>query len=219
MIFSENRYPLFGIMLWLHLRRRAVRRCSRGARDAHERHHLPRRSRLLPSCRSHRRGRPAGRACCAKRRFRRPATSAAAARCSGVSRHRVPDRRAGGRPQRVRRGLEYCREAGPRVFPEVAKFTRVCALIVRNAGRREAEPERPGCAAHHGGDRGRRLHALLTAAGEAGPYVLVAHSYGGLIGGFMPAATPTTYPVSCSSTRSPKAEGCADARAVAISES
>ena len=26
------------------------------------------------------------------------------------------------------------------------------------------------------------LHALLTTAGEAGPYVLVAHSYGGLIG-------------------------------------
>ena len=26
------------------------------------------------------------------------------------------------------------------------------------------------------------LHALLTAAGETGPYVLVAHSYGGLIG-------------------------------------
>ena len=49
------------------------------------------------------------------------------------------------------------------------------------------------------------LHALLTAAGEAGPYVLVAHSYGGLIAlALCLVPTPTTFRVACSSTLSPK---------------
>jgi pimeloyl-ACP methyl ester carboxylesterase len=72
---------------------------------------------------------------------------------------------------------------GPRVFPEVAKFTRVCAYdrpgtpVGEKPSRSDPVPQ-PTTAGAAVAD----LHALLSAAGEAGPYVLVAHSYGGLIG-------------------------------------
>jgi pimeloyl-ACP methyl ester carboxylesterase len=72
------------------------------------------------------------------------------------------------------------------VYPEVSKFTRVCAY------------DRPGTVAITGqhveasrspsvplpttaADGMRDFHALLTAAKVPGPYVLVAHSWGGLI--------------------------------------
>ena len=72
---------------------------------------------------------------------------------------------------------------GPIVFPEVAKFTRVCAYdrpgtpVGEQPSRSDPVPQ-PTSAASGVAD----LHALLSAAGETGPYVLVAHSYGGLIG-------------------------------------
>jgi len=72
---------------------------------------------------------------------------------------------------------------GPRVFPEIAKFTRVCAYdrpgtpVGEKPSRSDPVPQ-PTAA----GTAVTDLHALLTAAGEVGPYVLVAHSYGGLIG-------------------------------------
>ena len=72
---------------------------------------------------------------------------------------------------------------GPRVFPEVARFTRVCAYdrpgtpVGEKPSRSDPVPQ-PTTAGAAVAD----LHALLTAVGEAGPYVLVAHSYGGLIG-------------------------------------
>ena len=72
--------------------------------------------------------------------------------------------------------------SAPAVFPEVAKFTRVCTY------------DRPGTPVHEkpsrsdpvlqpttAGDAVADLHALLSAAGEPGPYVLVGHSYGGLV--------------------------------------
>ena len=71
---------------------------------------------------------------------------------------------------------------GPRVFPEIAKFTRVCAYdrpgtpVGEKPSRSDPVPQ-PTTAGTAVAD----LHALLTAAGEAGPYVLVGHSYGGLI--------------------------------------
>jgi pimeloyl-ACP methyl ester carboxylesterase len=69
---------------------------------------------------------------------------------------------------------------GPRVFPEVA---RVCAYDrpgtpVGEKPSRSDPVAQPTTAMTAVAD----LHALLSAAGEAGPYVLVAHSYGGLIG-------------------------------------
>ena len=73
-------------------------------------------------------------------------------------------------------------ESTPAVFPEVAKFTRVCACdrpgtpVGEKPSRSDPVPQ-PTTAKDAVAD----LHALLSAAGEAGPYVLVGHSYGGLI--------------------------------------
>ena len=70
----------------------------------------------------------------------------------------------------------------PAVFPKVAKFTRVCAWdrpgtpVGEKPSRSDPVPQ-PTTAKDAVAD----LHALLSAAGEAGPYVLVGHSYGGLI--------------------------------------
>ena len=44
-----------------------------------------------------------------------------------------------------------------------------------------AEPQRPCTPADHAPGRCRDLHALLSASGERGPYVLVGHSIGGAI--------------------------------------
>ena len=68
------------------------------------------------------------------------------------------------------------------VFPEVAKFTRVCAYdrpgtpVGEQPSRSDPVPQ-PTTA----GDAVAGSHALLRAAGEAGPYVLVGQSYGGLV--------------------------------------
>jgi pimeloyl-ACP methyl ester carboxylesterase len=70
------------------------------------------------------------------------------------------------------------------VFPQVGRFTRVCGY------------DRPGTLSFDGAltpsttvrqpteaqDGVDDLHALLSAAGVPGPYVLVAHSWGGMIG-------------------------------------
>lgn len=75
-------------------------------------------------------------------------------------------------------------QEGPKVFPEVARSTRVCAY------------DRPGAPLAAGGESRSDpvpqpaspeaavadLHALLTAANVPGPYILVAHSYGGIVG-------------------------------------
>ena len=70
----------------------------------------------------------------------------------------------------------------PAVFPEVSKFTRVCACdrpgapVGEKPSRSDPVPQ-PTTAK----DAVAELHALLKAGDEAGPYVLVGHSYGGLI--------------------------------------
>ena len=64
----------------------------------------------------------------------------------------------------------------------VAKFTRVCAYdrpgtpVGEKPSRSDPVPQ-PTTAKDAVAD----LHALLSAAGETGPYVLVGHSYGGLV--------------------------------------
>ena len=69
------------------------------------------------------------------------------------------------------------------VFPGVASFTRVCAYdrpgTLLDADRRSrSDPvPQPRTAADAVDD----LHALLTAAAIPGPYVLAAHSFGGII--------------------------------------
>jgi pimeloyl-ACP methyl ester carboxylesterase len=68
------------------------------------------------------------------------------------------------------------------VFPEAAKFTRVCAYdrprtpVGEKQSRSDPVPQ-PTTARDAVGD----LHGLLSAAGVEAPYVLVGHSYGGLI--------------------------------------
>jgi pimeloyl-ACP methyl ester carboxylesterase len=70
------------------------------------------------------------------------------------------------------------------VFNAVAGFTRVCAYDRPGtpvgddlAPSRSTPVPQPTTAQ----DAVRDLHALLRAAGEPGPYILVGHSYGGLI--------------------------------------
>ncbi len=73
-------------------------------------------------------------------------------------------------------------KAAPAVFPEIAKFTRVCAYdrpgtpVGEKPSRSDPVPQ-PTKA----GDAVADLHALLNAADESAPFVLVGHSYGGLI--------------------------------------
>ena len=70
----------------------------------------------------------------------------------------------------------------PTVFAETAKLTRVCAYdrpgtpVGEEPSRSDPAPQ-PTTAGQAAAD----LDALLAASGETGPYVLVAHSFGGLI--------------------------------------
>jgi pimeloyl-ACP methyl ester carboxylesterase len=81
--------------------------------------------------------------------------------------------------------------SAPAVFPAVAKFTKVCAYdrpgtpVGENPSRSDPVPQ-PTTA----GDAVADLHALLGAAGGSAPYVLVAHSYGGLIARLYAATYP-----------------------------
>ena len=63
-----------------------------------------------------------------------------------------------------------------KVQPEVASFTRVCSYDRAGYGWSDNGPL-PRTAGH----MVTELHTLLARAGVAGPYVLVGHSYGGLI--------------------------------------
>ncbi|MDF3312905.1 alpha/beta hydrolase [Rhodococcus sp. T2V] len=67
------------------------------------------------------------------------------------------------------------------VFASVAKFTRVCAYSRPGTGLDDPETSTPVPQPHRVGNAFSDLHAVLGAAGESGPYVLVGHSYGGLI--------------------------------------
>ncbi len=73
--------------------------------------------------------------------------------------------------------------SGSAVLPKVGKFTRVCAYDRPGTTRMDGTlssstpVQQPTTAQAGAAD----LHALLSAAKEPGPYVLVAHSWGGLI--------------------------------------
>ena len=69
------------------------------------------------------------------------------------------------------------------VFPQVSKFTRVCAYDRPGTTRNDntVTDSTPVLQPTTGQQGVADLHALLTAAKEPGPYVLVGHSWGGLI--------------------------------------
>ena len=74
------------------------------------------------------------------------------------------------------------------VLPTVAALTRVCTYDRPNTtlgadieSERHGQISTPVEQPHRVEDDVADLHVLLDAAGEPGPYVLVAHSYGGLI--------------------------------------
>jgi len=75
------------------------------------------------------------------------------------------------------------KESGAAVFPGVARFTRVCAYdrpgTLRFDGALTASTRVPQPTTAQAG--AIDLDALLGAAHESGPYVLVGHSWGGLI--------------------------------------
>jgi pimeloyl-ACP methyl ester carboxylesterase len=62
------------------------------------------------------------------------------------------------------------------VQDEIAKFASVCTYDRAGYGRSE-----PVAAGRTIAERAEELHTLLTNAGIPGPYILVAHSYGGFI--------------------------------------
>ncbi|WP_354174111.1 alpha/beta hydrolase [Arthrobacter sp. UYEF36] len=83
----------------------------------------------------------------------------------------------------------------PTVYPTIAKTTRVCAYDRPGTTRARAEggisrsdsvpqPVTPSSSVAD-------LHALLAAAGETGPFVLAAHSYGGLVARLFAHQHPT----------------------------
>ncbi len=99
------------------------------------------------------------------------------------------------------RGENWSATASPDqtgVFPEVAKFSRVCVYDRPGtatqlpseewevtASTDVAQPITPA-------DAAADLHALLQASGEAGPYVLVGHSLGGPIVRYYAGEYPST---------------------------
>jgi pimeloyl-ACP methyl ester carboxylesterase len=78
-------------------------------------------------------------------------------------------------------GKADLRKSEAAVFPMVARFTRVCAYD--RPGVRLDGPDRstPVSQPHPADQAADDLHRLLATAGEPGPYVLVPHSYGGLV--------------------------------------
>jgi pimeloyl-ACP methyl ester carboxylesterase len=69
------------------------------------------------------------------------------------------------------------------VFPQVGKFTRVCAYDRPGTWRSDGtlSPSTPVEQPTTAQDGAADLHALLGASKQKAPYVLVAHSWGGLI--------------------------------------
>lgn len=67
------------------------------------------------------------------------------------------------------------------VFPSVSQFARICAYD-RPGTRLEGPDQSTSIAQPHPADQAADdLHRMLIAAGEPGPYVLVPHSYGGVV--------------------------------------
>jgi pimeloyl-ACP methyl ester carboxylesterase len=73
-------------------------------------------------------------------------------------------------------GLNAAADSWALVQPAVARFTCVCSYDRVGAGQSDVDPQPRTCR-----DFAADLHAVLVAAGEVGPFVLVGHSFGGLV--------------------------------------
>ena len=82
--------------------------------------------------------------------------------------------------------------SGSAVLPKVGKFTRVCAYDRPGTTRMDGtlSPSTPVPQPTTAQDGAADLHALLSAAKEPGPYILVAHSWGGLNARFYASTYP-----------------------------
>lgn len=78
-------------------------------------------------------------------------------------------------------GKGHLHQSPSAVFPMVARFTRVCAYDRPDTRLDGADLSTPVAQPHAADQAADDLYRLLIAAGERGPYVLVAHSYGGVI--------------------------------------
>ncbi len=83
------------------------------------------------------------------------------------------------------------------VFPSVSRFTRVCAYD-RPGVRLDGPDQSTLVAQPHPADQAAEdLHRLLIAAEEPGPYVLVPHSYGGVVATLFARTWPNEVEWSC----------------------
>jgi pimeloyl-ACP methyl ester carboxylesterase len=83
-------------------------------------------------------------------------------------------------------GLGGGAEGWGSVFDDIAGLTRVCAWDRPGIGRS------PSRGVHSGAEAAIDLHAALASAGEAGPFVVVAHSLGGMYARLFASAEPGT---------------------------
>jgi len=77
------------------------------------------------------------------------------------------------------------------VFPSVSRFTRVCAYDRPGTRLEGPDQSTPVAQPHPAGQAADDLHRMLIAAGEAGPYLLVPHSYGGVVATLFARTWPT----------------------------
>ncbi len=73
------------------------------------------------------------------------------------------------------------------VVKRLARQTRVCIADRPGLG---SSPKRQGSKRTDAGEHAEELRSALTSAGESSPFVLIAHSYGGLIARGFAAQTP-----------------------------
>lgn len=78
-------------------------------------------------------------------------------------------------------GKGYLHKSDSAVFPTVSRFTRVCAYDRPGVRLDGPDQSTPVPQPHPADQAADDLHRLLIAAGEPGPYVLVPHSYGGVV--------------------------------------
>jgi len=75
-------------------------------------------------------------------------------------------------------GLRADHRMWSKVDDRLSKLARTCIVDRPGLG---ASPARQGGSRTDAGEHARELQAVLQAAGETGPYLLIGHSYGGLV--------------------------------------